>query len=177
MERARLVLIFLLFATPAFGASDGSLGRTSSGSSNITLNIPAKIKISGVTDLDLGTYIGGGTNLFKGSNVCVYTNNTSGRYRVTLSGNGAGNSFALTNSLDAATIPYTVAWNDSASPSGATNVSSGVPLSGRTGANTASQTCAGQSNAYFQASVPANNARTAHSGLYSGRLTIFVEPE
>ena len=163
-------------STPALAASDGELAATSSANSEISVTIPPLIQISGVSDLELGTWTDVNTNLEKGAEVCIYTNLSSAGYQVTASGDGTGGAFEMTDSGSGATIPFSLEWNDEATPTGATALTAGSALSGQNGANTTSQNCGGGTNAYIKASIGAPELIEAESGDYQGTVSILVEP-
>ena len=168
-----VLLLTLLTAVDVWGASDGALGATSTGSANITLTIPTQVRISGLADLALGTWSGSGSKTAN-DDVCVYTNNPGAGYRVTATGNGTGGAFTVASGAE--TVAYEVRWNDQTGTAGNVQLTSGVQLASQTGANTSSQTCGGLNSANFQVTFTSSALAAAKSGAYTGLLSIVVEP-
>lgn len=157
------------FAVEASNVGSGRSRRTA----NVTLSvvIPAIIRISGIADLNLGTF-NGTSNLSLADGVCIYRNGGS-LYGVMATGNGAGSSFRLANG--AVSVPYTVTWQDTL---GTVSLTSGVQANGRGNANVTSPTCGGVNNATFTVTVTAANLLTAlQPGAYGGVLTLMVIPQ
>lgn len=175
MKKLAVSLFALSLIAPisAMAASDGTLGTTSTGTSTISVTVPALIKITGVADLALGTWAGSGA-MTGNDDVCIYTNKAAGNYRVTATGSGGGGAFTITDGSN--TIAYTAAWNDVSGTTGQAALTSGTALNGQTGANTSSQTCGGSQNANFYISIAEAALLAAPSGAYSGTLTMVVEP-
>lgn len=163
----------LVASQSALAATDGTVGATSTGTSNISVNVPDLIRISGLADLALGSYSGSG-DMSGADDICVYTNKAPGNYFVTASGSGAANAFTITNGTN--TIAYNVFFNDTTGTSGEVSLASGVKSAQQTGANTTSASCGGSSSANFHVVVPEANIQAAPAGSYSGTLTLVVEP-
>src|SRR5690554_3097796 len=94
----------------AFAASDGTLGTTSTGTSDITIEVPELVMLTGVADLTLNPYAGGDVDL--SDDVCVYTNDPDGQYLVTLTGDGGAGSDEFSITDGSAEMVYTAYWND-----------------------------------------------------------------
>ncbi|MCC5888714.1 MAG: spore coat protein U domain-containing protein [Gammaproteobacteria bacterium] len=161
----------MVAAGTAYSANDGSLGATSTGDLTVSVDIANRVQISGLNDIDFGTYAGSG-DLERSDDFCVYRNGT-GSYNVTISSSQAeGGSFRLVNGPNA--IPYSVRFNDAADITGGSDVSSGDTLAG-TGSAT-SLTCGGSSNASLGVSIAASALQAAPSGFYTDVITLLVEP-
>lgn len=95
-------------STGAMAATDGTVGATSQGDVLLQVVVPALIRITGLADIDLGTYSGDGVDLTGTSPACVRRNSAGNYGIVATSANGA---FAM-DPLGAAatTVPYTVSW-------------------------------------------------------------------
>ncbi|MDC0359042.1 hypothetical protein OAO01_09520 [Oligoflexia bacterium] len=173
-----LLCIFALcmtFSDLAFGSVDGEVGAQSTGSANISVIIPALIKISNISNLNLGTFGGAGA-LQSDDQVCIYSNSSSGNYHVTASGSGTANAFALENGAGKQ-IAYALKWNDQPSTVGSVTLSSGVASGTQTGANSTSLNCDGSNNANFQVIIAEETLQTESSGVYNGLVTFVVEPD
>lgn len=166
--------LLLLAVSNGFAASDGSLGDTSTGSLSLSIEIPTKVRITGISDLNVGTFSGSG-DLNVNDNVCVYTNAESGEYKITASGNGIGNAFTVKDDAER-TIPYEVYWNDANGTTGNVQATSGSVITSQGNADTTSQTCTGSTNANFQVIVRELDLQTKMAGTYTGTLTLLIEP-
>lgn len=88
--------------------TQGSVGATSVGQVGVQVVIPALIRVTGLADIDLGTYNGDGLNRVGLSPACV-RRNSAGNYGIVAT--SANATFAM-NPVGAAatTVPYTVSW-------------------------------------------------------------------
>ena len=165
----RLLLVILFPAVPAAAATDGALGATSTGTAGITVSVPGLVRIAGLADLSLGTWSGSG-DVNGNDDVCVYTNIASGTYRITVTGNGAGNSFRAASGGN--TLPYHVYWNDQTGTTGQVEVTAGTTL---TNQNTTSSACA-SATGNFQVKILSTDLAVVPSGGYTGTVSFLVEP-
>jgi hypothetical protein len=155
-------------------AGDGSLGATSTGTSTIDLVIPDLVRITGVANLDLGSWTGAG-NLTANDDVCVFRNGTA-TYKITGSGSGAASAFTITDGSHP--LAYTVAFNDQSGTVGEIALLTTVLSVQQSGADTSSQTCSAHSadNANFHITITAAALGAVPAGTYTGTLTLVVEP-
>ncbi len=154
----------------AFAATQGAVGFNSTGTLDISLTVNDEVRISNLTDINLGVF--GGADAVGTSSACVYRNGT-GNYQITATGDGAAGAFTLTDGTN--TVAYSVSYDDGSGAQGAT---SGVTLAGLTGADAASNTCAVTGdNATVQVTVAAADAATLPAATYAGTLTLVVAPE
>lgn len=93
----------------ANAATDGYIGRTSTGTKNISITIGLLAFIKNVDDAIFNTWDGAG-DVEDSDDVCVYSNGGSNNYEVTAYGNGNANAFTVTDGNKS--IPYSVAWSD-----------------------------------------------------------------
>ncbi len=153
-------------------AHDGSTGSTvSSGDLTASVTISHLMKITSVGDLT-AEYQGNG-DLTLQDDVCVYTNDSLGRYKAKLTGDGPG--FTIKKGSDH--VDYAAFWNDEAGAKGS-SVTSGEPLSGQTGASF-SQSCtdkSGNVNGNFTLAFSKKNLLAVPAGTYTGHLTIEILP-
>lgn len=168
--------IFSLFTFFAYAATDGTLGTSSTGSLSITITIPARVQITKLRDLQPPTFTGSGARS-EGADLCIYTNSTAGRYRVTAVGSGSGGAFKIKNQTTLEELDYALNWNDQNGTSGGVPISSGTALTNQTGADTASTNCSGGTNSNLQVTFSEQNLLAAEAGTYSGSLSIMVEPD
>lgn len=93
--------VLALGATTAHAASDGPLGATSSGTSDVQLIISEQVQITGLDDMNLdngdttNTYVPGGGNVSATTTFCVHYNNATGVDLTIDSLNGAGAGYLL----------------------------------------------------------------------------------
>jgi spore coat protein U-like protein len=154
-------------------AQDGPLASTSGGEYSMSLDIPNLVKVSGIADLNFGSYSGIGSAT-QSDDVCVYTNNTNGQYRVTA--RGSGTAFAFTVANGAHLIPYTVRWNNSTGTGGNFSLSTNTQSSTLTGGNSTSQSCGGGANANFEVSMAQAALLNVPAGTYTGVITLIIDP-
>lgn len=172
----------VLVAPGAWAATDGTEGETSTGTSDISVEIPKLVKIIGIADL-YQYYTGGPGGFDQNDDVCIYSNmdTGTGTYSVTITGGSnpkatspsAG--FYVGNASTDQEIPYTVAWNDVSGTSGESSVSSGVALTGQNGF-TNDATC-GVDNANFHVQMAQVDLLGVRPQTYQGTITILITPE
>lgn len=143
----------------------------------IFLGIPplaAQVQITGLSDLDLGTW-NGASDMAGENSHCVLAPR-GGRFSIEAKGDGAGDAFTLQNG--AFRLPYQVSYNDG---SGWSPIVSGRPLSGQRGEpnpNQLQRCIAGtRSPERLRVLVLAADLSAVPAGGYRGRLTLLVAPE
>jgi hypothetical protein len=180
-----LLLACVLLSNPLLAATQGSTGATSSGSVDITLTANLTARISGLTDLLLGTWSGAG-DLAGDQNICIGRNGAgffgTATYRIRAEGNGDGtdiNAFTLSNGVDL--VYYNVFFNDQANLTGRQQLTGGLTLLGQTASGFSAILnllfgCVTR-NANVSVVVPETNLAGAPSGNYAGTLTIVLIPD
>lgn len=157
---------FLTASGGVLAAEQGTLGETSTGKLDVLVDIADRVQISGLNDIDLGTYTGTG-DLVGDDSFCVYRNGT-GAYKVTVSSENAdGGTFRVSNGTDH--IAYSVKYNDTE------NLTSGQELSA-TGHAT-SVTCGGSDNATLEVRMLEAALQAAPTGDFSDTITLYVQAE
>ena len=167
----------------ALAATDGTLGGTSTGTSDLTVNVPLRALITGVADLDFSSELttwNGADDVTLTDSVCVFT--SGGAYEVTASGSGTANAFTVTDG--STLISYTVEWDDSAGASSGTALTTGVQSSANFAGTTTLSDCTPTptNNATFivtmDGSSGTDDLASATTGVnYTGTLTLLVTPE
>ena len=158
--------------TAANAATDGTVGATSTGTVVITAIVPNLVRITSLTDLNLGTW--DGTNPMSGNDdACVWT--TTGGYNITATGSGAANAFTLASGAN--TLAYTVEWDDAAGQTNGTALTSGTALTGQTSTATATTCAVSGLNTSVIVKIATAALGTAPAGTYTGTLTLVVAPE
>jgi len=138
-----------------------------------SLTVERLFRLSNVGALNFPAYTGSG-NPSMSDDVCVWTNHTSGQYRVTANGNGAAGVFQLTRSGGGAsgTLPFTVTWT---TPTTTVTLSANSISSNLSGANTSSPSCASSAlTTSFTVSIDRNTLLAQPSGSYAGTLTFVI---
>jgi len=165
----------LLLAGPCFSATEGSLGATSTGSSDLTITIGYLVRITGLNAIDFGTYDFSSV-ISEDDDVCVYTNDSSGEYTVTATGDGDGNRFQISDGTDL--VDYDVYWNDESGTTGNVKLTSQMTSGTQTGASTTSEICfgVGGPTANVQIRIGQASITPVPAGDYAGVLTLLIEP-
>lgn len=159
----------------AIGATQGSVGATSTGSVSISATIPGRVQISGLSDVVFGT-VDPSTAASNAQNVCVWSNTSGKGYTVTATGSGASNAFTLTDGSK--TLAYDVEWADSSGQSAGTALTSGSALGGQVSTATNPTCSAGPaSTASLIVNMTAASIQAAVAGSYTGTLTLVVAPQ
>lgn len=182
MKRTGIMVAAALFASTAFGATDGLLGLTSTGTVDISLAKGFVVQITGLLDFTVPLWTNGDGDVELTQDVCMYTNNGAGDYLVTTtSANAAGGQWRL---FDGGInyVTYDVGWVDSPGGNMAASTAGGAFASGavsvnQTNAETADPTCAlGQSATLVVFVAQAANLGLAPNGVYTDTLTVVVQP-
>lgn len=169
----RSKILFLLILSfnihSVFAATDGTLGATSQGTVNISLTIPQLVRISGLSDIALGTVTSAPAT--GNTTACIYSN-SAGNYSITATGSGTAGAFTVTDGTN--NISYSSTWDDGVA--GATALTAGTALTGRQGASTTSVTCGGGSNSTFAITFSEADIAAAPQGNYTGVATLLISP-
>ena len=142
---------------------------------SVDLQVAQLYRITGLQDVTFSTFSGSG-DLTANRSVCVWTNASSGQYRVTAHGDGAESAFTVVKQGDATkTIPYTVSW---ITVDGTVVLTKQQSSATRSGANTVSSTCSSGSSApaSFEITVDDEAILERPAGTYVGILTLSISP-
>ncbi len=155
----------------AIAATQGSTGGTSTGDILIDVTVGNQILINNLADI-IGTHVPF-TPFIGSSPACVYTNNPSGNYEVTITSSnpGAANEFRL-NDGGGTLVVYTLSYNDGDSSA---PMLSGVVNSTFDNADTTDPSCATPQSS-IDINIPAANLDAVGPGSYSDTVTILVAP-
>ena len=179
MTKFIVVISFILmlgFVSPAFAATDGTLGSTSSGELNVSLVLTDIVIISGLSDFLNLTY-SPGSAVTASDTHCVYTNATSGTFEVNAysDNEGAGGIFRLVSGAN--TIAYNFNYDSNAMTSDFTQ--STFDDNGGLGfvADTTDQDCTTHGdNMSYDISIPEANIQAVPQATYTDTVTIMVQP-
>lgn len=172
-----LTLVFTTFIqsiNAAYAASDGALDTTSTGDTSISIGVSNLVRISGIDDLSFGTYSGSG-NFSKDQDVCIWTNQNGGNYKVKARGDGTSYAFTV-SSGPGSILPYAVKWNGATGTSGNTALTADTLSGAFSGASTTSSTCAGGETANYQVIFSSTDLLDVRPGTYTGVLTFIISP-
>lgn len=188
MQSLRLILavfcVLLLAAPTSHAAVQGNSGTISSGNVDISLVTGLNVRISGLSDMPLGTWSGAG-DATSNDNLCIGRTGVgffgSGPYRILASGDGEpGNPSAFTLSNGARQLSYNAFFNDAAGIAGRQPLTPGVALTSQSGFGfwQVLNYLFGCSvfNANISIAVPESELRGA-AGVYTGTLTLILTPE
>ena len=156
----------------AQAASDGLLGLSSIGTTDVTITKGELAQITGLTNIALAPWNTGSPAPAGAATACVYT--STGNYQVTASSaNTSGVDFRL---FDGALnfIVYTMSYNDGVI--GPQAMTSGVVQVGQTG-DAVSVTCGGGFPATIAVAITVPVMTAAPVGAYSDTLTLLIAPE
>ena len=185
-----VAILSIAMATPVFAQTDGSLGSTSTGTSDISVTINELAMVTKVNNLAApssysGAVDGNGNGFDMADDVCIYTNASTGSYRVTLEGNydsagAAGTDFYVRGGTSGDTILYSVAWNDvRATNTGETAATASSAITGQTGYSDELD-CGGatetDTNARFRVTMTQADMLAKRADTYTGTLTILIAP-
>ncbi len=172
--RPLLLASFVLVSGNVHAATaDGTLGGTSTGTVDITLNKNDEVQISGLSAVTLALQADG--SAIGETTACIYRVGTPG-YNLTATGDGASNAFTVALADASDPIAYTVSFIDAANATPGAALSSGTAKMGLQ-ANTVAADCGGTPNVTFAVAVNATDYAAAQAGAHSGVLSLLVSPE
>ena len=169
-------LLTLAAGSAANAATQGSLGTTSTGTVGVSVSVPNRVQISGLTDVAF-TNQDPSVAASNAQNVCVWSNTSTRGYNVTASGSGTAGAFTLANA--SLTGPYSVDWAGRSGASSGTALASGTALTGLTSTATNATCSAGAaSTASLIVKIASSNLQSMQASTsYTGTLTLVVAPE
>jgi len=177
IKNGMIALLLLGSVDAAHASTQGSFGSTSTGSVNINASVPARVRISGLTDVDL-TNSDPSVNALVAQNICVYSNTATRGYRVTATGSGAASAFTLASGA-LPVVPYAVEWAATSGQTIGTALVTGAALTGQTSSATNSNCASGPASSaslIVKIGAPDLQAMPASTN-FSGTLTLVVAPE
>ena len=167
-----VAITLTLLTMQAQAVVQGTLNPTSTGSFDVTVTIPNEVRITGLADVDFGTYPATG-NLDSNYDLCIYSNMPGATYDITASGDGAGSAFTI--AYLANTIPYVVNWNDTTGTVGKSQLTATVSVP-QTGANQQTTDCSvGGDSANLEIEINGADISGKPNGTYTGTLTLLIE--
>jgi hypothetical protein len=174
-----------LMSNAAMASSQGNLevgGTPSSGNLDITLTVNKFIQVTGLDDIDLGSYSGAAVTS-QSDSFCVRSNAATFSLTMGDYANGAATGFELNeDGVGTDTIDYTVELSTVDTLSAVTSLGNAVFNTANTGISEqrALSACSGNDNVQVSVSVletGVNGLAAATAGGYTGHLGILVAPE
>ena len=173
---AALLGLTALAATPAAAATNGALGATSTGSVQITVSVPSRVQITGLSDISFANAEPNAQALIAQNN-CVWSNTATKGYTITATGSGTGGAFTLASGA-LTPVTYAVQWNQSSGQTSGTALVASTASSGFV-STAAVPTCATTPSSTSSLIVTiAQSQLQAMPSLtsYTGTLTLLVNP-
>jgi hypothetical protein len=160
----------------ADAATQGSLGSTSTGTLSVSVSVPNRVQLSGLTDVAF-TNQDPSVAASSAQNVCVWSNTNIRGYNVNATGSGTAGAFTLANA--ALTVPYSVEWAGSSGSASGTALAAGTALTGLTSTATNASCSSGPSStASLIVKIAAADLQSMQAATsYTGTLTLVVAPE
>jgi len=163
----------LAFGGAALAATvDGNVGPTSSGTLDVTMNVPALALIENLDSISVNW---SNADVSGQDTFCIWS--TTGGYNVTVDSlNGAGSGFVAVDGANSLT--YSVVFNDDTDPTTGTAMNDGDNLASLATLDTSFPPgCAGD-NAVLEVTFPyTGNLDSAAQGTYTDTMTLTVSPE
>lgn len=168
-------LVFAGGIYTANAASDGTLGATSTGRSNITITVTRELRINNLGDISLGTFDVATAPFVGTDTLCVYDNGSTA-YQMTLSSLNGSGIFEMINGANR--ITYTVEYDDTGTGASYSSATEAVALVAQANATSTNDSCvtAGSDNATVRVTVTAANVSNAANGTYTDTLSAVIAP-
>jgi hypothetical protein len=170
-------LLGLAMSSAAFSASQGSLNTTSTGTADVSLTINDSVMITGMSDVTFPAYGANNTgDINIGDAFCVYRNGQDG-YNI-IATNPNGSEFSITSVATGDTVQYTLALDESADASSASELGYNTALSFTSGSDEID--CGDETssvNTAFDIRIAEQEIRDATSGTYTGTLQLLLAAE
>lgn len=165
-----------LVATPAMAATQGTLGATSTGTVAISVTVPSRVQITGLTDITFNN-VEPNVQASASQSNCVWSNTATKGYTITATGDGTGGAFTL-KSGSLTPIAYGVQWNQSSGQSSGTALTAATASSGFVSTATlpACVSAPSATSSLVVTIAPAQLENMASQTAYTGTLTLLVSP-
>ena len=170
-------LALLASTAPAYAATQGTPGPTSTGTITINATITPEVNITDLDDITfdatlLRTALNTGAAANKLDEICVWSNNPDGSYFITATGSGAANAFTLNDGTRL--LPYIVNW--ATLGAGFVNLTAGTKSS-QFVSNASAPDCGGANTAILDVGLLNSDiAAMEATTTYTGVLTLLVSP-
>ena len=173
-KRLALLTAIMVYPGLASAATPGTLGATSTGSVDISATVPARVQISGLSDVAFGT-VDPATAASSAQDLCVWSNTVGRTYDITATGSGAASAFTLSDGSNL--LSYSVEWGADAGLSSGSAFTPGTSLNGLASAATDATCSSGPAaSASLIVKMTAADMQAAVASSYTGTLTLVVAP-
>ena len=161
----------LAASNAVFAAADGTLGATSSGDTDISLEIVDRVQITNMKDIALGSYSGSGA-MVDSTSFCVYRNGGD-QYQLTLTTDTGA--FQLDSATTLDSIAFTTKVDADLTPADGAGIAYNTASAGMTGAGAVD--CGGSDNASLEITFAEAALQAASTAAdYQATMTVLVEP-
>jgi len=173
LEQARAGVYGGTFTGTGQGGSSGT--ATDSKNFNARIRVAPIVRINGLADVPLGTYSGGG-DINVEESFCVYSNNDTAAYDVTITSpnQDVSGNFFLLNVAATDSVAYTLYFKDNVTAGVGTQVVT-APILGA--GNNSANDCGGSDNAKISVNVLDADMSVVPADSYSDTLTVLVAPQ
>lgn len=165
-------LLSTAFAPSSEAATDGELWVASSGSAEITLEVPNIMRLGPVQTLTYHT-TDGATLTLDGLNVCLVSNFPDKTFLISAQGTGPDSEFVVQDADDNP-VEFDVVYSPDGSRGPTRRLEPGVPTRTKRSGKS-NLTCVGGKNAQFQLAL--NETVALSPGEYFGEVHFVVEPQ
>ena len=177
LKRAVLFSALTLGSASLHAATQGTLGATSEGTSDISITKGDAVMITKINDINFGSWDATQGDVTQSDQVCVHS--TTGNYKITATSTQGADEFQMKTADGTSSVNYSVIWLDT-STTGATDIAlTHATAAGSASAGSLDQDCGGQdsTNARFTISLTSEDLGAAAAGDYSDTLKLLVSPE
>ena len=164
-----------LFATAscAFAVTQGTFGNTSTGVVDLDISVSASVRISGLSDMDLGTWSGDG-DMSGSQTVCAFAS-PGVDYTITFDGGNQPGNYVLENGMGSE-IQFDLYYAPNNTGSGYQLTTPTNALVGQTGASDSTDCLSGETGS-IQVVVSEAALASMPSGTYSETISVTLAPD
>ena len=167
MKSSKLVKSLLL--TSVLLSTGGAIAATDSDTMQINLEIPAVIKLTGLTNITLPAFSGTAADSVGTDTFCIYSNTST--YAITMTSGYGVASFKLQgDDINTYLLPYEVVYNSS-------SMASGTATTGLSDSDKVSLNCASGDTGTVTVTVVNGQITQAPAASYNDTLTVLVATE
>lgn len=159
---------------PAFAATQGSMGSTSTGTVSITATVPNRALITSLADVSFAN-ADPSAAVSNSQGPCVWSNTATRKYTITASGSGTAGAFTLTDGT--VVVPYSVSWANSANASSPSALTAGTATAALV-ASATNISCSAGVDSTLKVGIAASDLQNmVATNSYQGTLTLVVTPQ
>jgi len=132
-----------------------------------------QVSISSLINYPFGAVLNSSGQQDVNDNLCFYRSNNPRRARFRATGSGAGGAFTLASGGN--TLTYQVFLNNNSGTVGEAQLTAGV-FRNYSLNSLSTQTCGSGLNGNLHIRIPSANLQAAKAGIYTGTVTVLMEP-